>query len=602
MATLPEAKKKIIIQREPNTSAAKILELMLTYDNISLADFPGMDPTKRDFIQKGLNGRPRPEEQNEWGKIEAEKTTYNKGMRAAESFLKSIKDYIEKWEGIRPPDNHVDEANRLYDEVDAFITNIKKQEEEADWNDLNIDDNNALLNYLTKYPVSPHKNEIDDLYWANTNKEDLSEVDAYINSRLFIQHNLEAEQVKKSLVDWIEVKNSNDIFSISSYVKNNPNSPFATQAKLLLTGLKQQEIKDMKSKPNEYEVGTLLRFIKEGIFTDFELINQDVMTKSVLQTLIDGDVVDGLPDIQLAIDNSKPECKEGYTDVYFFGIPSTGKTCILMGLSRSDALHINLAHGGGEYAEALQQYIDVGMTVPSTRMGFAATLEATINDYNGTSQHKINLVEMAGEDFARKIAGNHEHIYDFDSMGVGVTELLKNNNKKVFFLIIDPTATTIRYNRREIVGYNEDTGEPIYDLVRIRCNQQTLITKMVDLFAYPGNAEIMKKVDSIHIIVTKADLLGDSQMERSEESLRLFQSIYGNNILTPLIELCKEYNINVRTNYSPILYTFSLGKFYVGGLYEYDPTDSNKLVSAIRNSTETVKKRSFWDKLIDKVN
>lgn len=95
---------------------------------------------------------------------------------------------------------------------------------------------------------------------------------------------------------------------------------------------------------------------------------------------------------------------------------------------------------------------------------------------------------MAGEDFAKKIAGNQEHIYDFDSMGTGVTDLLKNNNKKVFFLIIDPTTNVINYKRRDIVGYDEETGDPIYDLIQIRCNQQNLITKLVDLLVLPLNA------------------------------------------------------------------------------------------------------------------
>ena len=111
----------------------------------------------------------------------------------------------------------------------------------------------------------------------------------------------------------------------------------------------------------------------------------------------------------------------------------------------------------------------------------------------------------------------------------------------------------------------------------------------------------MKKVDSIHIIVTKADLLSDDVMERDDKALDIFKAKYA-KILIPLIDLCKEYNINVHYNYHPKLYTFSLGKFYVGGVYEYDSTDSNKLVDAIKNSTETIKKKTLWDKVKEKVN
>lgn len=601
MNIISEAKKKIIVQREPSTNVNKILEAIMLYDNLSLSDFPGMAEEKREYIQKQLNSKPNPSEQREWNDIDSQKGLYKNSLSDAELLLNAISQYIRKWEGSRPSGNHVNEANTLYDEVESFVKKKKIEEEEEDWAKVNIDSMGDLIGHLSKYPSSVHKQEIDDLFWDNTNKENISDVDEYLQYFPDGSHKNDAESVKKAIIVWLEVKNTNDIFEINSYIKNNPNSPFVESARILLLTLKQQEISSMKNNPSAYEVGTLMRFLNEGIFTERELINQDVLTKRVIDILKDPDLVENLPDIQLAIDNSTPECKDGYTDIYFFGIPSTGKTCILMGLSRSNSLHINLAHGGGDYAAALQQFIDAGVTVPQTKMGFVATLEATINEREQNSVHKINLIEMAGEDFARKIAGNQEHIFDFDAMGTGATDLLKNDNKKVFFLIIDPTTNVIRYNRREVVGYDEETGDPIYDLVKIRCNQQTLIDKMVALFAYPGNAEIMKKVDSIHIIMTKADLLGD-EINREERALNEFNVKYGSNILDPLIDLCKEYNINVQTKYYPKLYTFSLGKFYVGGVYEYDSTDSNKLVNAIRNATGTIKKETLWDKVKKIVN
>lgn len=596
MPRLEDIKKKILIQREPTMGINKILEFIQKYDNVSLQDFPAMEPSKRDEIQKLLNSQPNVQEQAEWSDILVAKDTYQTDISVAESFLEALDSYIQHWDQSRPVGNHVDDANVLYNTVNQHIQTYYRQIEQNDWDNLDIDSNQALVSYLNKYPHSSHKSEIDDLYWANINKEVMTEVREYLNNPLFSKHQHEAEQILQALFSWGGVKKSTDLYKVFNYIKDNPDSPFIQQAEALLMELKELEIDRMKTSPNSYEVNTLLNLIRVGIFTKNDLIYEGVMTERVYDTITNPDVSTGLPDIQRALDNSKPECKEGYTDVYFFGIPSTGKTCILMGLSCADSLHINLAHGGGDYADALQQYIDAGITVPQTRMGFVATMEATISGRHDDSQHRINLVEMAGEDFAKKIAGNEEHIFDFESMGSGVSNLLRNDNKKVFFIIIDPTTSVIRYRRKEQVGYDEDTGEPIYDLLDIRCNQQNLIDKLVCLFAYPGNAEIMKKVDSIHIIVTKADLLGND-IEREQEALKLFESKYKGKILRPLIDLCKEYNINVQNNYHPKLYTFSLGNFYVGGVYEYDSTDSNKLVEAIRNSTGEVKKKTFKDKV-----
>ena len=72
--------------------------------------------------------------------------------------------------------------------------------------------------------------------------------------------------------------------------------------------------------------------------------------------------------------------------------------------------------------------------------------------------------------------------------------------------------------------------------------------------------------------------------------------------MEPLIELCKEYNINTQTRFHPKLFTFSLGTFYIGGLYEYEQNDSNRLVKAIRNSKHGMKKKTCWDRLKETAN
>ena len=123
---------------------------------------------------------------------------------------------------------------------------------------------------------------------------------------------------------------------------------------------------------------------------------------------------------------------------------------------------------------------------------------------------------------------------------------------------------------------------------------------MVDLFAAPENAQIMRNVDSIHIIVTKADTLGD-ETTRDEKAYELFMGRYS-SIIRPLQNLCDKYGINIATNGFPKLYTFSLGQFYVGGVYQYDETDANKLINVIKGNVWGEKKPSFLDKVRAIVN
>ena len=591
---LTELQRKRLIEGINNLPINTILSYFQSGE-ICFTDVPNISAERREYIQQQLDQMPNPQEQREWAEIQSNL------INPSQELLNKIASYVRKWEGTRPAGNHVDEAREMYNQVEQTIVAQAEELEKADWANVNPFSQTDLIGHLTKYPNTVHIQEIDDAIWSLINKENVQELQNY---RVLLpqgSHIQEAQTLLNSIVDWSNVKNTNDIFVVNDYIKRNPNTPFIQQAQILMMGLKQNEKQLMRTRPNEYDVSRLMRLLDEKIVTEQELILDKVVTQNVLDTLRYTDVNADLPDIRKAIESSHAECKDGFTDVFFFGVPSTGKTCVLMGMSRSNSLHINLASGGGDYASALQQYTDVGVTVPRTPGTFVTTLEATISKTNEDSVHKINLVEMSGEEFAFGIANNADHVFTFEDMGSGATELLKNNNRKVFFLIIDPTANVVRINREIIDGYDEETGSPITRLEYCVVNQRTLIQKMVNLFETPGNAEIMKKVDSIHIIMTKSDTLGNP-VEREEKAYKIFQEKFGGDILEPLIELCKEYNINAQTKFHPKLFTFSLGTFYIGGLYEYEQNDSNRLVKAIRNSTHGMKKKTWWDRLKETVN
>ena len=597
---LTDLQRKKLIEGINSISINSIIKYIQIGD-ITLDDVPHISAERKQYIIDQLNSMPNPVEQQEWQAIEMML------IQPSTELVQKLSSYIARWDAGRPAGNHVELAKQKLPEIESQIKLEAERAEQAEWDAVDPFSTTDLWGYLSKYPNTIHKSEIDDSLWGLVNQESVQDIQNYITMLPQGIHVREAQLILNAIVEWNNVKLTNDIFCVNDYIRNNPNTPFKNQAQVQMLDMKQQEIGMMRTNPNSYEVNRLLRLINDGIFSDHELINAKVMTETVLETLRNHDINADLPDIRQAIENSRAECKDGYTDVFFFGVPSTGKTCVLMGMSRSNSLHINLASGGGDYAAALQQYTDVGVTVPRTPGTFVTTLEATISSVSdqGGAVHKINLVEMSGEEFAFDIANNPDRIFTFEQMGSGATQLLKNDNRKVFFLIIDPTANVVRINREIVVqdGFDEDTGEPIThtDLQYCVVNQRTLIQKMVDLFTDPGNAEIMKKVDSIHIIMTKSDTLGNP-VEREEKALNIFQQKFSGDILKPLIDLCEEYNINSRTNFHPNLYTFSLGTFYVGGLYEYEQTDSDRLVVAIKNSTQSVKKKSWWDRLKETVN
>ena len=400
-------------------------------------------------------------------------------------------------------------------------------------------------------------------------------------------------------MEWRIVENSNDIIVVYNYIHNNPISPYKNEADLLFMKLKQREINSMRHEPNRYDVSKLQNLVKLGIFTKNELISEGVMTENVWLTLNNIDVKNDLPDIYEAMQESKVECSEGSTDVYFFGMPSTGKTCILQGMLSTSSLLLNLASPSGSYAGALRIYTDYGMLSPRTPDDSVTTLKTTIITGGHTPiKHNVNFVEMSGSHFFDMVKDHGEHFKEENNSDIA--HLLHNDNRKVFFLIIDPTINEVRFNR-EYDEYDEQTWEKIHRLKYTVVNQKIFMQKIVNIFQDPANSDIMRKVDSIHIIVTKADTFGE-RLQRREKALDYFNNHYAMNIVPPLTEVCRDYHINSNSDYRPKLFTFSLGKFYVGGLYEYDATDSELLVNAISEVLPfPYEQMSFWSRLKNKL-
>ena len=549
MPTLNEEQKKLVIQHEERIRPQQLAEYIQTYDNLSLEDFPKMSDERRKAISDILNYKSQ----------------------------------------------QVNEAKQRQ----------LLQKEANDWQMVDPMSRNSLEDFLSKYPNSQHRDEIDNCLWQLTNKDNLRELDDYL--ALFPDgiHGQEAREIQQSYSEWNDNENSTDLRSVFDWVDSHRNSLFIQRARLHLSKLKQDEINTMRNSPNSYSSSLLKRLIDKKVFSGDELVRANVVTPNILDVIYNLDPDRDLPDINIAIQNSESECKEGFTDVFFFGVPSTGKTCVLMGLSRTSSLHINLAAGGGKYAEALQLYTDSGVTVGRTPGTFVTTLEGIIKGRRksgGEVKHNINLVEMSGEEFLFGIANNPDRIFSFKDIGGSqAVQLLQNDNHKVFFIIIDPTNNVV-HGERDKFGLDEETGRQVLvGTEYCTANQRIILQKLIDIFGNPNNSEVMKKVDSIHFIMTKSDTLGDS-VEREDKALKIFNSKFRNDILEPLIDLCHEYNINTNTQFFPKLYTFSLGSFYVAGFYEYDPTDSDRLVAAIKNSTRRMRKPTLWDKFKKVVN
>ena len=585
---LTDLQRKRLIDDINRLNINVVLKYFLRGD-ISLSDIPHITDDRRKYIEEHL---PAPA-QMDWDALQASLS------EVSESTLHKLEAYIRKYEGTRPDGNHVDEAIAKRNEIKDALQREALAKEEDEWNTVDPFSMTSLIGHLNKYPMSAHHDEIDDNVWNIIDKESEQQLQDYkvlFPKGKYIE---KAKAMLEAIDEWSGVKNTGDIFVVFYYIKNHPETPYIDKARWLLSELKHQEICRMRREPNRYEVSRLLYLVRLGIFTVDVLILEGVMTENVWNTLNSIDVKNDLPDIYEAMKKSKVECQDGCIDVYFWGLPSTGKTCILQGLLSSSSLWGDLASSSAPYAEALRQYTDCGIVSPRTLDDSVTTLKTTIiTDGHNPIKYNVNFVEMSGHHILDMVEDNGEHSKEEDNRDIA--NLLHNNNRKFFFLIIDPTINNIKLNR-EYDEYDEQTGEKIHRLKYVVCNQKIFMQQIVNIFQDPANSDIMRKVDSIHIIITKADTFGE-RLQRGEKALDYFNDHYGINVTQPLVDLCEKYHINCNSNYRPKLFTFSLGKFYVGGLYEYDPIDSELLINTITAIVPPpYRKETFWSRLIEKI-
>ena len=584
---LTDLQRKKLIDDINRLNINVVLKYFLSGD-ILLSDVPHITDDRRKYIEDYL---PAPA-QKDWDALQASLS------EVSESTLHKLEAYIRKYEGTRPDGNHVDEAIAKRNEIKDALRRDALATEETEWKAVDPFSMMSLIGHLNKYPMSIHHDEIDDKVWNIIDKESEQQLQDYkvlFPKGKYIE---KASAMLEVLDEWMIVRDSGDISFVFQYIRKRPESPHIDKAYCLLMDLKLQEICRMRHEPNRYDVSRLLYLVQLGIFTVDELISEGVMTENVWHTLNNIDVKNDLPDIYEAMQDSKVECQDGCIDVYLWGLPSTGKTCILQGLLSSSSLLLDLTSSGGSYAEALRQYTDYGMASPRTLDDSVTTLKTTIiTDGHTPIKYNVNFVEMSGHHILDMVEDNSEHSKEENNSDIA--NLLHNDNRKVFFLIIDPTINNIKLNR-EYDEYDEQTGEKIHRLKYVVFNQKIFMQQIVNIFQDPANSDILRKVDSIHIIITKADTFGE-RLQRGEKALDYFNDHYGINVTQPLVDLCEKYHINCNSNFRPKLFTFSLGKFYVGGLYEYDPIDSELLINTITAFEPPYRKKTFWSRLIEKI-
>ena len=590
------------IKRQPTVDLQTLVKLVNQYEDLDIEDFRGY---VSDVLLEQLKEAGRdPKEVQLWNQIMSAPRETPEDIQSVQRLVVTYINQYPKGPKLAEANDRLRSLqNEMAEAAERQRRKADEDREKRDWEALERGNYSALANYKNRYPNSVHMDELDDLMWTNTrNVMNQHSLNRYLNDWPLGRHAEEATRALNSFAEWDDVKRSGDLFLVDDYRDNHPDSPFITEVNSTYYKLRDEKLAEMKKNPSEFSKDDVERLIAADIFTQWQLIDEGLVTDESWETLqLDRDLFPNIQDYQREDPNiqAPADC----TDIYLFGTPGTGKTCLLMGLTGANGqgYTLNMRVQGGPYASALQQYVNAGITPGRTFGRFVTTINGQVNETTRRGNivsHRINLVEMSGEEFALRIAGNQD--VAFTNMGVGATNLLANANRKVFFIIVDSTKDMVKVEYVEEVKDAE--GNVIDERIRKKyISQLDILNKFVSLFELPENQEIMKRVDAIHFVVTKADMLGDRTV-RLDRARELLKTKYAGPV-EQLKNYCRQTKrINYSTGYKPQVFTFSLGQFFLGDVFKFDTSETIKIVDTIRTVTGGVTERTFWDRVKDMLN
>lgn len=383
---------------------------------------------------------------------------------------------------------------------------------------------------------------------------------------------------KKDEEQWDKAMQQNTEEAYKGYLQNFPNGQFITQVKNELNRLEQERIakeadknkilEAIKKNPNAFPPSEIRKHLNDGSLSRGSLLNIGIPDE-IINRLNNRDVP---PELELG--ETPESIPEGYTEVYFWGIPGSGKTtalsAVLSTAKREGYLEIAQCPGY-DYMVQLHNLFDSKITIlpPATSTDVTQYLPFTIKKPNERNYRSVSLIELSGEIFecfywknANKPLPTEQHEETFNSL----LQFLKGSNRKLHFFFIDYGMA----NFRDKKGYT----------------QSDYLNAAATFFNNP-QYNIFSKADSVYIIITKSDLMPGDKGSRVQQVKDYLKDNNFISFVNSLKTKCKNHSIN---NGRLLGTPFSLGNVYFTEICDFDDTTAKNIIDILMRRIPKSKK------------
>lgn len=297
--------------------------------------------------------------------------------------------------------------------------------------------------------------------------------------------------------------------------------------------------------------------VVDGISTAYEIrknINNDIYTfDDLLEAGINSKTIEALKHfcstgndtVSYKIEDLSPMHEER-TDVFFVGMPNSGKSTMLAGISlAAEKIGIRVPetsnNAGTKYQNKLIEDLYSSVLPDGTKpMSYNYIPLSFKNEISG-HKHPFNIVEVPGENYVKM--DEDGEVNDF------LKYIESTENRKILIFVVD----SAKKGRQSLVYVN-----------------------ILNMFKSRG---ILEKTDAVYIVLNKFDIIKENKYKYDERNHEVIAHDYLKEEYLNLINNFIEARRETRQQFKIKIIPFSIGKVsYNSILDDFDPTYSNSLL------------------------
>ena len=238
-----------------------------------------------------------------------------------------------------------------------------------------------------------------------------------------------------------------------------------------------------------------------------------------------------------------PPMEEGKTDVYFVGVPGSGKSTILSGLlymAHKKGKLLNNSHnqGGAQYQDLLINDMRRGLLPAATASGSYNYIPLFLQGEDGS--HPLNVVEVPGENYNQMY--NNGDVQSF-------LNYIDNGNKKIIIFVID----SLVHNEAYVNNSNQ-------------IDQSLVYANILELFR---SNKVLEKTDSIYIVVNKFDAIKNTRYYGDSRSDTEIALDFVSEEFLAFVNNCKNAKDLSKNKFKIKVIPFSIGEVQLSTFVNY---------------------------------